>query len=139
MTGTPSVLLAFDYGTRRIGVAVGETVTRSARPLATVPVRGSRPDWGTVTRIIEDWRPTRLVVGLPIDLDGSEQEASRGARRFGRQLEGRYRLPVDLIDERLTTRVARQQLSEAGRGRDPADPVAAQLILEGWFSERGAA
>jgi putative Holliday junction resolvase len=72
-------------------------------------------------------------------MDGAEQEASRGARRFGRQLEGRYRLPVDLVDERLTTRIARQQLAETGRWRDPVDPVAAQLILEGWFSERGTA
>ena len=139
MSGGASVLLAFDYGSRRIGVAVGETVTRSARPLGTVTVRGNRPDWGAVTRLIEDWCPSRLVVGLPVDMDGAEQEASRGARRFGRQLEGRYRLPVDLIDERLTTRIARQQLAETGRGRDPVDPVAAQLILEGWFSGRSAA
>jgi len=139
MSGGASVLLAFDYGSRRIGVAVGETVTRSARPLATVTVRGNRPDWGTVTRLIGDWCPSRLVVGLPVDMDGAEQEASRGARRFGRQLEGRYRLPVDLVDERLTTRIARQQLAETGRWRDPVDPVAAQLILEGWFSERGTA
>jgi len=138
MSAGPALLLAFDYGTRRIGVALGETVTQSARPLATVAVRGHRPDWEAVGRLIEAWRPQRLVVGLPLDLDGAEQDLSHGARRFGRQLEGRYRLPVDLIDERLTTRVARSRLAEAGRGRDPVDPVAAQLILEGWFSEAGA-
>lgn len=134
MSGDPGLLLAFDYGTRRIGVALGETLTRSARPLATVAVRDRRPDWDALGRLIEAWRPVRLVVGLPIDLDGAEQEASRGARRFGRQLEGRYRLPVDLVDERLTTRIARQRLAEAGRGRAPADPVAAQLILESWLA-----
>ena len=139
MTGIPTLLLAFDYGTRRIGVALGETLTRSARPLATVAVRERRPDWDAVGRLIAAWRPSRLVVGLPVDLDGGEQEMSVSARRFGRQLEGRYGLPVDLVDERLSTRAARERLGEAGRLRDPVDPVAAQVILEGWFSERGAA
>jgi putative Holliday junction resolvase len=139
MTGGPSVLLGFDYGTRRIGVAVGETVTGRARPLGLVPVHRNRPDWLAVSRLIDEWRPGRLVVGLPLTLEGEEQPASDGARRFGRQLEGRYGLPVEWVDERLTTRTARQELSEAGRWREPADPVAAQLILEGWLSGRGAA
>ncbi len=139
MTEGPSVLLGFDYGTRRIGVAVGETVTGRARPLGLVPVHRNRPDWTVVTRLIDEWRPGRLVVGLPLTLDGEEQPASDGARRFGRQLEGRYRLPVELVDERLTTRAAREELAGAGRWRDPADPVAAQLILEGWLNARGEA
>lgn len=139
MTGGPSVLLGFDYGTRRIGVAVGETVTRRARPLGLVPVHRNRPDWALVSRLIDEWRPGRLVVGLPLTLDGEEQPASDGARRFGRQLEGRYGLPVELVDERLTTRVACQELTEAGRWREPVDPVAAQLILEGWLNGRGQA
>jgi putative Holliday junction resolvase len=139
MTGEPSLVLAFDYGTRRIGVALGETLTGGARPLATVAVRERRPDWGAIGRLIAAWRPGRLVVGLPLGLDGGEQAMSLGARRFGRQLEGRYGLPVDLVDERLTTRAARARLGETGRGRDPVDPVAAQLILEGWLAERGAA
>jgi putative Holliday junction resolvase len=139
VTAGPSVLLGFDYGTLRIGVAVGETVTGRARPLALVPVRRNRPDWAAVTRLIDEWRPGRLVVGLPLTLDGEEQPASAGARRFGRQLEGRYRLPVELVDERLTTRAAREELAVTGRWRDPADPVAAQLILEGWLNGRGAA
>jgi putative Holliday junction resolvase len=139
VTEGPSVLLGFDYGTRRIGVAVGETVTGRARPLGLVPVHRNRPDWTVVTRLIDEWRPGRLVVGLPLTLDGEEQPASDGARRFGRQLEGRYRLPVELVDERLTTRAAREELAGAGRWRDPADPVAAQLILEGWLNARGTA
>lgn len=139
MTGGPSVLLGFDYGTRRIGVAVGETVTCRARPLGLVPVRRNRPDWAAVGRLIDEWRPGRLVVGLPLTLDGEEQPASDGARRFGRQLEGRYGLPVELVDERLTTRVACQELADAGRWGEPVDPVAAQLILEGWFNRQGAA
>ena len=85
MSRAPSVLLAFDYGTRRIGVAVGETVTRTARPLGLVSVRRNRPDWAEVGRLIAAWRPARLVVGLPLTMEGEEQEASGGARRFGRQ------------------------------------------------------
>ena len=140
MSRAPSVLLAFDYGTRRIGVAVGETVTRTARPLGLVSVRRNRPDWAEVGRLIAAWRPARLVVGLPLTMEGEEQEASGGARRFGRQLEGRYGLPVDLVDERLTTRVARQEMADAGRGgHEPADPLAAQLILAGWFDAGGEA
>jgi putative Holliday junction resolvase len=137
--GPQGLLLGFDYGTRRIGVAVGDTVTRTARPLATVAVRKSRPEWAAIGRLLDAWQPQRLVVGLPVDLDGAEQPASEGARRFARQLEGRYRLPVDLVDERLTSRAALTRLAEAGRFREPVDPVAAQIILEGWFSERGLA
>lgn len=137
MTAAPALLLGFDYGTRRIGVALGETLTASARPLGTVVVHRNRPDWEALGRLVEQWRPARLVVGLPLELDGGEQEVTRGARRFGRQLEGRYRLPVDLVDERLTTRAAREQRAASGRWRDPIDPLAAQLILEGWLAERG--
>lgn len=137
--GPHGLLLGFDYGTRRIGVAVGDTVTRTARPLATVAVRSRRPEWAAIGRLLAAWQPQRLVVGLPVDLDGSEQPASEGARRFARQLAGRYRLPVDLVDERLTSRAALTRLAEAGRSGDPVDPVAAQIILEGWFSEQGRA
>jgi putative Holliday junction resolvase len=130
-------LLAFDYGTRRIGVAVGDTVTASARPLATVRVRGGRPDWVAVGRLVADWRPSRLVVGLPLDLDGGEQPASVGARRFSRQLGQRFGLPVDLADERLSSRAAVTRIADRGRRDTAVDPVAAQIILEGWFSQRG--
>ena len=127
-------LLAFDFGTFLIGVAVGQTVPGTAIPLATVRVRNSTPDWPAITRIIEEWQPDALVVGLPLEMDGDEQPMSRAARRFARQLEGRYRRPVHLSDERLSTKEARsrmvdQRLSLAGSD----DAMAARVILEGWL------
>jgi putative Holliday junction resolvase len=135
MTGRPEVVLGFDYGRLHIGVAVGQSVTASAQPLETVAGNGHRPDWEAISRLIHTWQPTRLVVGLPLNMDGSEQEMSHAARRFGRQLTGRYALPVDLVDERLSTREAGSQVWKA-RGRLAAlDPVAAKLILESWLAE----
>ena len=136
MSTRPETLLAFDYGDIRIGVAVGQTVTATASPLASVRVRDRRPDWNEISSIVRTWEPDALVVGLPYNMDGTEQETTRSARRFGRQLHGRYRLPVHLVDERLTTREARTRLAEQGNPGGDDDPVAAQVILEGWFSER---
>lgn len=131
-----AVLLGFDYGTLNIGVAVGDTVTGTARPLLTVKVSSGRPDWETIGALIETWRPAALVVGLPLDLDGGEQQMTSLARRFGRQLEGRYRLPVHAMDERLTSAEAKLIRREQGRGIEQIDPVAAQIILESWFREQ---
>ncbi len=135
----PRTLLAFDFGLKRIGVAVGQTQTRSANPLETVAVRQARPDWSAIARLIETWAPDSLVVGLPLNMDGSDQEMTHRARRFGRQLEGRFALPVHLVDERLSTREARTRLELAGRGGEDADATAAQIILEDWFSLTGQA
>ena len=132
----PCTLLAFDYGDVSIGVAVGQTVTETASPLTTVRVRGRRPDWNTISSLVRTWEPDALVVGLPYNMDGTEQATSVSARRFGRQLHGRYRLPVHLVDERLTTREARSRLVEQGDPEGDDDPVAAQVILESWFSEQ---
>ena len=126
-------LLAFDYGEKHIGIAVGQTLTRSANPLTTVGVDGTTPDWEAITRIVETWQPDALVVGLPLNMDGTEQSITLGARRFGNQLEGRYRLPVHLVDERLTTREARARLAAEGKWGTEDHPVAAQIILESWF------
>jgi putative Holliday junction resolvase len=134
----PRTLLAFDFGLKRIGVAVGQTQTRSASRLTTVSVKREHPDWTAIAKLIEIWTPDALVVGLPLNMDGSEQEMTLRAKRFGRQLEGRFGLPVHLVDERLTTREAKSRLKLEGRVDDGADPVAAQVILEGWFSERSA-
>ncbi len=135
MTEEPGVLLGFDYGAKRIGVAVGQTVTGSARPLKTVRARNDKPDWLKISELVSTWQPTGLVVGLPLNMDGTEQDTTDKARRFGRQLEGRYRLPVHFVDERLSTVEARARLHAQKRPADERDPVAAQLILETWFSQ----
>jgi putative Holliday junction resolvase len=132
-------LLAFDFGHRRIGVAVGQTLTGSANALAVVSVT-TKPDWQTITDIIHEWKPVALVVGLPLAADGGETEMSEDARRFGRKLEGRYGIRVVFEDERLTSFSAEQRFVNARaqggmRRKDAAlkDAMAAQIILESWL------
>jgi putative Holliday junction resolvase len=130
-------VLGFDYGTRKIGVAVGQTVTGTATPLVTLPTRDEKPDWAAIGRLVADWQPEALVVGLPLEMNDAEAPVAARARRFARQLEGRYRLPVHLADERLTTREAKRQLDRDGiRNTAPVDAVAARLILETWLNDR---
>jgi len=129
-------LLAFDYGEKNIGVAVGQTLTGTANPLETIRVAGSSPDWDAISRMVKTWKPDALVVGLPLNMDGTEQKVTRRARRFSDQLSGRYRLPVHLVDERLTTREARDRLAAEGRAGSDDHPVAAQIILESWLNEQ---
>jgi putative Holliday junction resolvase len=130
-------LLGFDFGLRRIGVAVGQTLTGTASPLTTLISRNEQPDWVSIGRLVAEWQPEAIVVGLPFQMDDQEAEVAGRARRFARQLEGRYRLPVHLADERLTTREARRQLGRRGaEDRRLIDALAAQLILETWLSDR---
>lgn len=139
---TSRVVLGFDFGTRRIGIAVGHEFTGAARGLLTLR-REQRPiDWGAIEALIQEWGADVLVVGLPLELDGGEQEMSHAARRFGRQLHGRFRLPVYLVDERLSSLEADARLREAGvhdkRTRiAQSDQTAAQIILETWLQDRG--
>lgn len=134
-------LLGFDFGLRRIGVAVGQTATRTANPL-TVIRHGDAPDWDALAALMAEWRPAAAVVGLPLDGAGEETEMSRRARRFGAQLGDRFGLPVYFSDERLTSRAAEAGFAErraAGRARrrDAAklDAVAAGIILENWLGQ----
>ena len=133
----PEIYLAFDYGTRKIGVAVGQDLTRSARPLATITAVAGSPDWERLSQLLEQWSPAALVVGLPL-AGGEETEASRGARRFGRTLASRYNLPVHWIDETLTSESAQQALAgqSAKTRRQHRDQVAACLIMETFFNHR---
>ncbi len=130
-------VLAFDFGVKRIGVAVGEWETRVAHPLVTVHGDANDARFARIAALIEEWRPTELVVGLPLHMDGREHDLTRRARRFANQLHGRFRLPVTLVDERLTSFAADLHLREAGvaghlrKGRD--DALAAQAILQDHF------
>ena len=136
--------LAFDYGERRIGVAVGQSVTGTASPLSTVRVQDGEPDWTSIEGIVAAWKPDGLVVGEPLHMDGRPQPMTRRARRFRHGLRSRFGLPVHAADERLTTVEARAELAERGafrasgarRARELDHPVAARIILESWLGER---
>ena len=122
--------LAFDFGTRRVGVATGNTLTRSAAPLRSVAA--STTPFESIGRLIDEWRPDGLVVGVPRHPDGTPHENTRRARRFARQLEGRFRLPVHEVDERYTTSEA------AAAGATDLDAAAASIILEQFLREDAA-
>jgi putative holliday junction resolvase len=129
-------LLGFDYGPRKIGVAVGQTITGSASPLTTIRSHGERPDWARIEGLIREWQPKAAVVGLPYNMDDSETELAPRARRFARQIEGRFGLQVHLVDERLTSLEARRQLGRKATSLEAIDAMAATLILETWLCEQ---
>ena len=131
MSGPAPTYLAFDFGTRRIGVAVGQAITGTASPLAELPARDGTPSWEEVEGLLAAWRPAALVVGLPLDAQGRETPLARRARRFGNRLRGRYNLPVYFVDERLSSREA-----EARGGGRKVDALAAAVILETWLGRR---
>ncbi|MFW6094336.1 MAG: Holliday junction resolvase RuvX [Pseudomonadota bacterium] len=127
--GAAGYVLAFDYGERHIGVAVGQTVTATANPLTTLRARNGRPDWNVVARLVREWRPVLLVVGLPLNMDDTESDMSARATAFARDLERRTGVATRLVDERLTTRAAREQ------DPDRAHELAAVLIAESAMNE----
>jgi putative Holliday junction resolvase len=133
-TADDATVLAFDFGTRRIGVAVGNTIVRAAHALSTIDEERSVPRFEAIGALIDEWRPSRLVVGVPVHDDGREHEMTLRARRFARQLAGRFRLHVVEDDERHTTQAADAEVRGSGReGRAERDAVAAKLILQGYF------
>lgn len=129
--------LGFDFGMRRIGVAVGQKVTASARPLVTLEAKSGIPVWDKIQRLVDEWRPLALIVGLPLNIDDSEQYITTAARAFAHQLKERFHLSVHLVDERLTTVEARSELFNQGGYRkiqkSAIDSFAAQIILEQWL------
>ncbi len=132
-------LLGFDFGRNRIGVAVGQEITRTVTALLTLPGKNQKPDWTGISQLINEWQPDLLVVGLPLQEDGGEQDMSKAARRFGNQLKGRYNLPVEMMDERYSSLEANMLLREqqVPRVKKNAhqynDHIAAQLILQSWL------
>jgi putative Holliday junction resolvase len=140
VSGREEVLLAFDYGTRRIGVAVGQTTTGTASPAGVIGV-GASPDWVALDRCVREWTPARLLVGLPYNMDGSETVLTEACRAFAGELARRFGLPVEFVDERLTSVTAQADLREVRRSgararrvtREDIDTNAARLILETWL------
>jgi putative Holliday junction resolvase len=126
-------ILAFDYGEKRIGVAVGDEIVNIAHPLTTISAEDTR--FGDIAALIKEWQPTMLLVGLPSYMDGTEHEVSQLCRRFARCLHGRFNLPVQMWDERLSSMAATQALKETGKRRQKTvlDQVAAQLILQSYL------
>lgn len=136
-----ATILAFDYGQRRIGIAVGQTVTGTARAVTTLQNHGSEPAWEKIRRLIADWKPQLLLVGLPLHADGRDSAFSEEARRFATALQQRFDIPVELHDEHLSSAEAQSQLRDQRRSGERKrkmakahiDSVAAALILESWF------
>ena len=132
--------LGFDFGMKNIGVAVGQELTKTANPLTVIKAREGIPNWDQIKTLIDQWSPQLLVVGLPLNMDGSEQEMTAAARRFGNRLNGRFHIPVDWQDERLTTFEALDQLGIHSKmqsnKREDVDRISAQLILQSWLNQQ---
>jgi putative Holliday junction resolvase len=137
----PIKALGFDYGTQKIGVAYGQSLTGTANPITILKAKDGIPDWSQIESLLNEWKPTVVVVGLPYNLDGSESELFIRATKFGNRIHGRFGIPCYGIDERLSSVEAKQiMLEDDSRSKKKAaiDDIAAQLILENWFSELAA-
>ena len=135
MTGR-GVILGFDFGLKQIGVAVAQRITHSATALEILSAKEGKPDWARVQHLVEEWKPECLVVGLPLNMDGSESEMAVRAKKFANRLHGRLGIRVELQDERLTSFEVKQTLAEnnAKIRRDKIDALAAARILEDWLA-----
>lgn len=131
--------IAFDYGTKNIGVASGSLPLALCSELPPLKARDGIPNWDEIERLIQEYRPDKVLVGLPLNMDGTESELATRARKFGNRLHGRFGVVVEMADERLSTREAKEEAAERGMSRhykdNPVDSIAARLILEGWLQE----
>ncbi|MEY4590142.1 MAG: putative Holliday junction resolvase [Pseudomonadota bacterium] len=138
MTSKTGSVMLFDYGLKNIGVAVGQHITQTASELPPLKARDGIPDWDAVGALFKEWQPKLLLVGLPLNMDGSESELSTRARKFANRLHGRFGLPVALADERLSTQEAKQEAWARGHQgnykQSPIDSIAARIILEAWLA-----
>jgi len=140
LAAAPVTVLAFDFGTRNIGMAVGQTLTVSARPLTVLRAKDGKPHWPQVLKHIDDWQPGLLIVGLPLNIDGSESEFCARARKFARRLRGRSGCKVLMFDERLSTIEAKSMEAKSKQPtgdyrQSPVDALAACLILQSWLQQ----
>jgi putative Holliday junction resolvase len=130
-------VLGFDFGMKHIGVAVGQTITQTANPLTSLKALDGIPNWDEVAKLITTWGAKALVIGIPLNMDGSEQPITAAAKKFSNRLHARFKLPVHPVDERLTTAEAKQQLFDAEGYRalekTAIDSYSAKLILESWL------
>lgn len=138
------MVMAFDFGLKQIGIAVAQTVTRTSRPLAIITAREGQPDWTDIASLLQEWKPNLLLVGLPLNMDGSESEMSQRATKFANRLHGRFGLKVEMVDERLSSfeiKLDRKERLQYDKtithsslpAGDQIDAHAAALILDSWF------
>ena len=131
--------MSFDYGKKRMGLAMGQRITQSSNGIGCISATDGKPNWDALDKLVAEWQPDGFVVGLPLNMDGSESDMSKRANKFSKRLHGRYGKPSFTIDERLTTFDAKQTAKQMGhKGHyksDPVDELAAQLILQSWFEE----
>jgi len=132
--------LSFDFGTRRIGVAIGRSLLGSATPLSPLGARDGIPNWSEIETLVSEWKPDCFVVGLPLNMDGTASEMSLRATKFGKRLQGRFNKPYFMMDERLSSHEAKGYVIDQGGdrdfGRNSVDGIAAVLILESWFAQQ---
>ena len=141
MSGTPQVIFAFDYGTKRIGVASGDTLTHTARALTTIERSNNVIPWMAIDKLVREYQPSQLVVGLPWNMDGTPTVLTEASRTFAAELKARYSKPVALVDERLSSREAESQLRDARASglkkrrntHADVDMIAARILLEQWL------
>ncbi|MCG6201974.1 Holliday junction resolvase RuvX [Psychromonas antarctica] len=136
-SNSPSRLLGFDFGTKSIGVATGQMITATAQPIAAIKANDGIPDWAILEKLINEWRPDLVVIGLPLNMDGTEQPITQRAKKFANRLNGRFGVKTALQDERLTTASAKEFIFANGGykalDKGKIDSVSAALILESWM------
>lgn len=136
---TAQTIMAFDFGTQKMGIAVGQSLIQNTNPLALFPMKDGIPNWEDLLKIVKQWQPDLFLVGLPLNMDDSESDLSRRARKFARRLRHQTNIETWMVDERLTTRDARHDLAnlqaQGQAKRIPADSLAAGLLLENWYHE----
>jgi len=139
VTSKPRTLLGFDFGTTRIGIAVGQELTATATPLNPIKARDGIPNWDIIAAVVKEWQPDGFVIGLPLNMDGSENDMCQRARKFANRLHGRYNKPSYMMDERLSSYEAKGEVIKEGGNRNfkenSVDGIAARMILESWFLE----
>lgn len=133
-----SRLLAFDYGTKNIGVASAQTITKTANSLPGLKAKDGIPDWNQIEKLLQEFKPDLVLVGLPLNMDGTESELSTRAKKFANRIHGRFSVKVEMIDERLSSFAAKGEVISQGGSRDyknnPVDSIAARILLEDWLA-----
>lgn len=131
-------VLGFDFGTRNIGIAAGQSITKTTSPLPSIRAKDGIPDWTALEALMTEWKPDAVIVGIPLNMDGTESDMSRRARKFGKRLHGRFNIPFYEAEERLSSFEAKEWAQRLGHhghyGAKPIDGMAAQIILESWLN-----